>query len=289
MFKGTVYFIFNEHCISFIFLFSLKFNFCDIHIETPGLPIPHIKPTPPPLQPQAYSFLWSRAPSPLFFCHAFFSIKTLIPFRSSIRLNPVVFLSALLSGSIQSSSFPLFYPAQSSRIPFRSSIRLNPVVFLSALLSGSIQSYSFPLFNPAQSSRFLFRSSIRLNPVVFLFAYPAQSSRLPFHFFIRLNPVVFLSALLSGSIQSYSFPLFYPAQSSRLPFRSSIRLNTVVFLFSYPAQSSRLPFRSSIRLHPVVFLSALLSGSIQTSSFFLNKNLKNGPTAPLFIKQKKKV
>ena len=168
MYKGTVYFIFNAHCISLIFLFSLKFNFCDNHIETPGLPIPRFKHRPP-LQPQAYSFLWSRAPSPLFFCPAFFSIKTLIPFRSSIRFNPFVFLSALLSGSIHTYSFPLFYPAQSIRLPFRSSIRLNPFVFLSALLSGSIHSSSFPLF------------------------YPAQSSRLPFR--------------LSGSIQLSSFPL----------------------------------------------------------------------------------
>ena len=179
MYKGTVYFIFNAHCISLIFLFSLKFNFCDNHIETPGLPIPRFKHRPP-LQPQAYSFLWSRAPSPLFFCPAFFSIKTLIPFRSSIRFNPFVFLSALLSGSIHSYSFPLFYPAQSIRLPFRSSIRLNPFVFLSTLLSSSIQSSSFSL--------------------------------------IRLNPVVFLSAPLAGLIQSSSFPLFYPDQFSRLPF-----------------------------------------------------------------------
>ena len=228
MYKGTVYFIFNAHCISLIFLFSLKFNFCDNHIETPGLPIPRFKHRPP-LQPQAYSFLWSRAPSPLFFCPAFFSIKTLIPFRSSIRLNPFVFLSALLSGSIHSSSFPLFYPAQSIRLPFHSFIQLNPVVFL--------------------------------------FAYPAQSSCLPFRSSSWLNPVVFISALLSGSIHSYSFPLFYPAQSVRLPFRSSTRLNPVIFLsvllsgsihsssflLFYPAQSSHLPFR--------------LCGSIQLSSF----------------------
>ena len=184
-----------------------------------------------------------RAPSPIPFCPAFFSIKTLILFRSSIRLNPVVFLSALLSGSIQSSSFPLFYPAQSSRFPFRSSIRLNPVVSLSTLLSGSIQSSPFPLFYPAQSSRLPFRSSIQPNPVVSLSAFlsdPIKSSSFPL--------------LISGSIQSFSFSLFYPAQSSRFPFHSSIRLN------------------------PVVFLAALLSASIQSSSFFLNNNLKNRPT-----------